>query len=176
LAETTEERKKERRRVQAHLEDEAVEEVADGGEEKDEDGEREEVVVRRVGLSLPVHGRQEPPRRLPKPHPRSHGPGRIEGNFWMESSGGGGQKGRRDWTRFGSSGQDSRCVATQRLPLKANLPFSLFVCHQFFSLCSVLLAPIYCTISLRNLLFCHLAITLGLSLPATLPLPENLYG
>jgi hypothetical protein len=75
-------RKNERRQGQSHLEDEAVEEEADGREEENEGGEREEVVVRRVGLALPVHGRQEPPRRLSEPHPRFHGPGRIEGNFW----------------------------------------------------------------------------------------------
>ena len=86
LTETTEERKKERkkerRQGQAHLEDEAVEEEADGREEENEAGEREEVIVRRVGLALPVHGHQEPPRRLPEPHPRFPSPGRIEGNFW----------------------------------------------------------------------------------------------
>lgn len=52
----------------AHLEDEAVEEEADGGEEDDEGREREEIVVRRVGLALPVHLRQEPPRRRAEPH------------------------------------------------------------------------------------------------------------
>jgi len=76
------ERKKDRRQGQAHLEDEAVEEEADGREEENEAGEREEVIVRRVGLALPVHGHQEPPRRLPEPHPRFPSPGRIEGNFW----------------------------------------------------------------------------------------------
>lgn len=41
-----------------YLEDEAVEEEADGGEEGDEEGEHGEVAVTRVGLRLPVHRRR----------------------------------------------------------------------------------------------------------------------
>lgn len=79
LTETTagKQEKGRRRVLGAHLEDEAVEEEADGGEEDDEGREREEIVVRRVGLALPVHLRQEPPRRRAEPHAPSFFPNPV---------------------------------------------------------------------------------------------------